>query len=162
MTIGDRIFHLRLRKQITQNELGDVLGVSGEMISAWEDNIMAPDNANLKKICDFFDVPFEYIMNGVKQVDVKALTNRIINLFLISLGCLSLVNAVVFSYLFKSLEMAVYGECFSEARYYLFHYPLIILVIFGMSLFFIGFFRLILVVFEVPEDNVRLFKRRRK
>ena len=36
LNIGDTIKHLRREKDITQEELGDILGVSYQSISRWE------------------------------------------------------------------------------------------------------------------------------
>ena len=43
MTIGDRIKNLRKKKNMTQEDLADCLGVSYQAVSKWECNLTSPD-----------------------------------------------------------------------------------------------------------------------
>ena len=54
--IGDFIATLRKEKGITQQELGDHLGVTNKTISRWETGKYMPDIAVIPELCKFFDI----------------------------------------------------------------------------------------------------------
>ena len=47
MTLGQRICQYRKQLNISQEELGDRLGVSRQAVSKWETDLSAPDMNNL-------------------------------------------------------------------------------------------------------------------
>lgn len=57
MTLGERISHYRKRLGISQEELGDRLGVSRQAVSKWETGKSAPDLENLLALARLFGVP---------------------------------------------------------------------------------------------------------
>ncbi len=64
--IGETIKNLRKEKNITQEELGDILGVSYQSISRWETDACYPDMELLPTISDFFGVTVDALL-GVNQ-----------------------------------------------------------------------------------------------
>ena len=62
MTIGTNIKRLRQNKGVTQEALGDVLGVSGQAISKWENESAYPDIMILPKLADFFGISIDELM----------------------------------------------------------------------------------------------------
>lgn len=58
-----RIKELRLKKGITQNDLGKIIGVSGQTILNWENEIYHPDIEQLIKLADYFKVSVDYLIN---------------------------------------------------------------------------------------------------
>lgn len=56
MSIGHKIKTLRRAKELTQEELAEVLGVSSKAISQWECNRTAPDISQLPVLCNFFAI----------------------------------------------------------------------------------------------------------
>ncbi len=65
MEIGNVIKRLRLQKRITQEELAEILGVSVQTVSRWENNINYPDLVMLPEIASLFHVTTDYLL-GVK------------------------------------------------------------------------------------------------
>ena len=55
-TVGQIIVRLRREKDMTQDILADRLGVSRQQISKWENDVTAPSDKQLEKICGIFQV----------------------------------------------------------------------------------------------------------
>lgn len=68
MSIGQRITDLRKEKQLSQGQLADLLGVSRQAVSKWENDASSPDTLNLIKIADALDTEIEYLATGVHPV----------------------------------------------------------------------------------------------
>ena len=62
--IGDFIATLRKEKVITQQELGDHLGVTNKTISRWETGKYMPDIAVIPELCKFFDISINEFIYG--------------------------------------------------------------------------------------------------
>lgn len=60
--IGQRIKELRNELDITQNKLADVLGVTQDSISLWENGKRVPDTQYIIVLAKFFDVTSDYIL----------------------------------------------------------------------------------------------------
>ena len=58
-TMGERIAHFRKRKQLTQEELGQALGVSNQAVSKWEKNTSLPDVMLLPHLARALDVTLD-------------------------------------------------------------------------------------------------------
>lgn len=67
LRIGERIKQLRREKDITQEELSAILGVSFQSVSRWENNTCYPDLELLPTIANFFGVTVDSLM-GVDDV----------------------------------------------------------------------------------------------
>ena len=62
MSIGHKIKTLRRAKELTQEELAEVLGISSKAISQWECNRTAPDISQLPVLCNFFEVTADELL----------------------------------------------------------------------------------------------------
>ena len=62
MTIGTNIKRLRQNKGITQEALGEVLGISGQAISKWENASALPDISILPRLADYFGISIDELM----------------------------------------------------------------------------------------------------
>ncbi len=60
--IGDRIKILRLRNNLTREELAKKIGVSYSAISMYERNKREPNNEITIKIANFFNASIDYLM----------------------------------------------------------------------------------------------------
>ena len=54
-----KLFQLRMKKFFIQTQLAEKLGVSHDAISRWEIGLRSPSFENLKKLCEYFDIPAE-------------------------------------------------------------------------------------------------------
>lgn len=59
----ERLEKLRKSHKLTQKQLADELNVSKQTISNWENNNIFPSIETLIKICKFFNVTTDYILN---------------------------------------------------------------------------------------------------
>lgn len=64
MNIGNNISALRKQKGITQEELANVLGVSAQAVSKWENNSSCPDVSLLTKIADYFGITVDALLRS--------------------------------------------------------------------------------------------------
>lgn len=65
--IGAFLKQLRNEKGITQEELGEILGVSGRSVSRWETGTNLPDLSILVQISEYYNVEIKEILNGEKR-----------------------------------------------------------------------------------------------
>ena len=64
MEIGTRIQELRKKKNITQEELANVMNISRQAVSKWESNLSAPDIEKIIDLCEYFQVSADYLLMG--------------------------------------------------------------------------------------------------
>ena len=62
-TIGSKIKMLRRNKGMTQEKLADVLSVSSQSVSKWENNLSLPDVELLPMIARFFGITMDELFN---------------------------------------------------------------------------------------------------
>lgn len=72
MSIGERIVQLRNDKGVSQGQLAQILGVSRQAISKWENDQSSPDTLHLIKLADALDTEVEYLATGRKPVYEEA------------------------------------------------------------------------------------------
>jgi transcriptional regulator with XRE-family HTH domain len=63
-SIGERIYDLRNRNNMSQGALADKLDVSRQTISKWENNMCLPEAEKLLQLSEIFGVSIDYIMKG--------------------------------------------------------------------------------------------------
>ncbi len=65
--IGAFLKQLRNEKGITQEQLAEILGVSGRTISRWETGTNLPDLSILVQISEYYNVEIKEILNGERK-----------------------------------------------------------------------------------------------
>ncbi|MDZ5608450.1 helix-turn-helix transcriptional regulator [Bacillus pseudomycoides] len=60
--LGERIFELRKKKKLTQEKLGENIGVGKQIISKYEKGTKTPSLETIEKLADFFEVPIDYLL----------------------------------------------------------------------------------------------------
>lgn len=77
MDISKRIYELRKKKQVSQEELANNLNVSRQAVSKWESNQTLPDLDKVAMMSEFFGVSTDYILTGIdKCVDCELTTDK--------------------------------------------------------------------------------------
>ena len=66
MSFGERLYQLRKEKNISQEELAELLDVSRQSISKWENDKAYPEMTRLLFMSDYFDVSLDYLMRGTE------------------------------------------------------------------------------------------------
>ena len=67
MSIGTKLRKLRLQNKWSQEELAHKLNVAQTSISNFEANKTLPDFIVMQKVCEIFDVGFEYFIEKDKE-----------------------------------------------------------------------------------------------
>ena len=66
-SIGPRIAFYRRQKGLTQEQFAEKLGVTGQAVSKWENDISCPDITLLPQIADFFGITVDELLRGDAQ-----------------------------------------------------------------------------------------------
>lgn len=61
MTLGERIANFRKEKNMTQEALAGLLGVTNQAVSKWETDQCYPDVAQLPKLADIFEISLDQL-----------------------------------------------------------------------------------------------------
>lgn len=68
MTIGERLLKLRKERNLSQEELANVLDVSRQTISKWETDQSSPDFDKIIPLCDFFGITSDELLTGNSNI----------------------------------------------------------------------------------------------
>lgn len=78
MTVGDRIKSLREREKLTQDELGEILGVKRSAIAKYEaGRVVNFKRDTIDKICNHFGVTVSWLMYGVDATTAEGLNTML-------------------------------------------------------------------------------------
>ena len=75
-TIGKRISEYRKRKNLKQDELAEMLGVSAQAVSKWENDLSCPDISLLPELSKIFGVSIDEIVQGKKDEPVVSVLSE--------------------------------------------------------------------------------------
>lgn len=85
LNIGETIKKLRKEREITQEEFAEVLGVSCQSVSRWENENCYPDIELIPTIAEFFGISTDRLM-GVDETKEKAVVNSYLEAFQIAIS----------------------------------------------------------------------------
>ncbi|MBE6665221.1 MAG: helix-turn-helix transcriptional regulator [Ruminococcaceae bacterium] len=80
LNIGETIKKLRKEREITQEEFAEILGVSCQSVSRWENNSCYPDIELIPTIASFFNISTDKLM-GVDETAEKIAVEQYLNDF---------------------------------------------------------------------------------
>ncbi len=100
MSIGNKIYELRISNNLSQGDLADRLDVSRQSVSKWETDSSIPDLDKLIKMCDIFNVSLDYLTERGHNNDIS------VNRDTTSISSISVVQKV-FGILFFGLAALV-------------------------------------------------------
>lgn len=66
-----KLTKLRKENKITQQKLGECLGVSNRAVSKWETGLAMPSTENMQKLAKIFDVPIDHLFNIGGELEEK-------------------------------------------------------------------------------------------
>jgi transcriptional regulator with XRE-family HTH domain len=72
MSLGERIIQLRKEQDMSQGQLADLIGVSRQAVSKWENDTASPDTMKLIRLADVLGTEIEYLATGKKPVYLPA------------------------------------------------------------------------------------------
>ena len=64
LILGQNIYRLRSEKQLSQEELAGLAGVSRQSVSKWETGAAVPELDKLQRLCEIFGVSLDCLVNG--------------------------------------------------------------------------------------------------
>ena len=67
MNLGEKIFELRKRKNLSQEEVAEILNVTRQTISKWETNQSTPDFDKIIPLCELFEISADELLKGEKN-----------------------------------------------------------------------------------------------
>ena len=76
-TFGLRLIEIRKKANISQEELAELLDVSRQSISKWENDKAYPEMTRLIFISDYFKVSLDYLMRGEVKDNIFLIIKRI-------------------------------------------------------------------------------------
>lgn len=71
MKFGERLYELRKNKNISQEELAELLDVSRQSISKWENDKAYPEMTRLLFMSEYFGVSLDYLMRGTECNEIN-------------------------------------------------------------------------------------------
>ena len=80
MNLGETIYKLRTEKQLSQGELAEMLEVSRQSISKWENNSAVPELDKLIRLSEIFDVSLDELVKGeekTKEIPTEVRTEAV-------------------------------------------------------------------------------------
>ena len=66
MSLGERIYRLRTEKNLSQGDLAELLAVSRQSISKWENNSAVPELEKIIKLSEIFEVSIDELVKGAE------------------------------------------------------------------------------------------------
>lgn len=63
MSLGAKLKYLRDKKQVNQKEVAEYLGFGVSTYSQYENDLRSPDYNTLRKLRDFFDIGYEFLLD---------------------------------------------------------------------------------------------------
>ena len=72
MKLCDKLFALRKKKGLTQEELANELQVSRQAVFKWECGENTPDLEKIKKLAKLYDVSFDVLLDDEKELDIES------------------------------------------------------------------------------------------
>lgn len=112
--IGDRIYSLRKKLGLSQEEFANRIGVTRQVVSKWEMNQVIPLTDKLEKISEEFNISYDEIL---RDMDSKK-KNNIIKYILVFLGIIiiEIVIIIIYTYMLDKKDMEY--RCVGTRTYY--------------------------------------------
>lgn len=96
MNIGEKLYKLRKDKNLSQEEVADILGVSRQTISKWETNGSLPDLDKVAPLCKLYEISADQLLTGKREnKNVSYNDNKKLRAKGIGLGVLGYFLAII-------------------------------------------------------------------
>lgn len=77
MTLGNKIVELRKKRNLTQKQLSEQLGITRQTLSNWEKDITNPDIIQAKNIASFFKISLDDLTDN--KLDINCSRKNILS-----------------------------------------------------------------------------------
>lgn len=122
----ERILKLRKQLGLSQEQLGEQLGVSRQAVSKWESGAATPDVDNIIAMCELFNVTADYLLRGI-QTEEKPVSRP-----LRKCGCILLIIAAILLPILlfgpkamQWMDKQMYDSWYTDASVYLGEMPML-------------------------------------
>lgn len=68
---GERLQELRNKSKLSQEKLAELVGVSRQAVSKWENNLSYPDTKNLIRLSEIFNVSMDELLSLTQNIEQK-------------------------------------------------------------------------------------------
>ena len=115
MNLGEKIYKLRTEKGYSQGDLADMLEVSRQSISKWE-NGSVPELDKLIKLSEIFEVTLDELLKDEKEIEKKreeapiqkiSQTQKIVGIILLSFAGLLTIFSLFFNVLIAGIILGL-------------------------------------------------------
>ncbi len=76
MSLGETIYRLRTEKNLSQGDLAELLEVSRQSVSKWENDSAVPDLAKIVKLSEVFEVSLDELVKGERETQEQATSKK--------------------------------------------------------------------------------------
>ena len=76
MNIGERIYELRRKNSMSQDDLAEKMNVSRQSISKWESSQSVPEVERIVQLSNIFNVSTDWILKGENSKNKKSQSNK--------------------------------------------------------------------------------------
>lgn len=87
MELGGKLKKLRKENDYSQQQVAEILHITAQAVSKWENNKSVPDITTLVQITDLYNVSLDYLIKSDKQLQnklsIKNIRLRVMNLITI-------------------------------------------------------------------------------
>lgn len=80
LKLGENLKKFRLQRELTQEQLADILGVSAQAVSRWENGTTYPDITLLPTVASYFEITLDELMgmdNWRSEEQLKGLISQL-------------------------------------------------------------------------------------
>lgn len=75
MEIGSKLKEARIKRELTQEQVAETIGVSRQTMSNWENNKSYPDIISVIKLSDIYEISLDYLLKGKGQTPMTGYLN---------------------------------------------------------------------------------------
>ena len=127
MNLGDKIFKIRKDNKMSQEQFAEILNVTRQTVSNWENGNNYPDIETLIKISDKFNVSLDILLKGdkemIKDIKKKTKNNKVLKRIIIALSIvivILIVGTIIYKeysyryqikFIEKNVESAITNKC---------------------------------------------------
>lgn len=114
-TIGDRIYKIRKERNLSQEDLANMIGVSRQIVSRWESNLSVPLSDKLKIISEKLNINYDELLNGTIMENKKK--SNIIKYMVLLV--LFIVIEVIVIIIYSNIDNSTDYKCLGTQTYYI-------------------------------------------
>lgn len=78
--LSEKIYILRRKRGLSQEQLAEIIGVSRQAISKWEGGLSVPESEKLIAISEYFNVTLDYLLKeddgGIQKAEQKTVSGQ--------------------------------------------------------------------------------------